>query len=99
MSDWKDLDPKGHDQNLEDWLIRLGFYDSSWGNDMCPSFHDNASGLRFWIDYLEDREIEENTRYEVCQYEPGEDGAAGSSWTTWSRSASRSSMTLMMKKR
>lgn len=82
MSDWKDLDPKGYDENFARWLTALGFYDSSWKNDMCPSFHDEASGLRVWIDYLEDPEIEDSPRYELCQYAPGEDAAAGEHFGT-----------------
>lgn len=60
MTSWKSMDQTGHDQSIQDTLENLCFEDSSWGNDMCASFHSDESGLRLWIDYKDpaDRECE-----------------------------------------
>lgn len=38
--------------SIESELIKLGFIDSSWGNDVSPSFElDNNIKLRLWVDF------------------------------------------------
>ena len=38
--------------------IPSGFTDSSWHNDICPSFYDEARKLRLFINYLDPEERE-----------------------------------------
>jgi hypothetical protein len=44
-----------------------GFVDSSYGNDTCPSIHNETLGLTIHCDYKDDakREIEGCTRYGI----------------------------------
>jgi hypothetical protein len=47
--------------------ILPGFVDSSWRNDICPSFTSEALGLILWVDYATpaDREFPDWPRYRV----------------------------------
>lgn len=44
-----------------------GFADSSWYNDTCPSYLDEVSGLKIFIDYVDPakRECASDTRFNV----------------------------------
>lgn len=46
-----------------------GFEDASWLNDACPSFDNDAAGLRLWVNYPNprDREIEGSSRFILCR--------------------------------
>lgn len=47
--------------------IPEGFADSSWGNDACPSFTNEAAGLRIWVDFVDpsQRELPESKRFGI----------------------------------
>lgn len=54
----------GFDLKLEEAeLSKLGFNDTSWGNDICPSFERGS--LRVWINYLDPnlRDLDWGKRY------------------------------------
>jgi len=48
-------------------LKKLGFYDSSWKNDMCPSFTNSKLGIRVWVDHPKKhrRELENAKKFTV----------------------------------
>ncbi|KRR21687.1 hypothetical protein CQ13_06450 [Bradyrhizobium retamae] len=52
-----------------------GFVDSSWGNDVCPSFTNEAAKLVIWCDYPkpEEREFPEWLRFHVCAIDESAD--------------------------
>lgn len=56
--------------------IPAGFEDSSWCNDMCPSFTSEALGLVIWVDHSErdKREFPEIERF--CVQSTDDEGAA-----------------------
>jgi hypothetical protein len=47
--------------------IPAGFLDTSWRNDVCPSFTSDPLGLTLWIDYLNpaDREYPAWSRFRL----------------------------------
>ncbi|WP_047308801.1 hypothetical protein [Rhodopseudomonas palustris] len=51
--------------------ILPGFADSSWRNDVCPSFTSEALGLVLWVDFADPmrREFPEWDRYRVTSEE------------------------------
>ena len=53
--------------------IPAGFEDTSWHNDVCPSFTSDACGLTIWVDYpkSQDREFEESVRFSVAPQKDG----------------------------
>ncbi len=53
--------------------IPAGFGDTSWHNDMCPSFTSDQVGLTIWVDFAnpEQREYPEWPRYRVTPQEAG----------------------------
>ncbi len=67
---WIDWDAPGHDAEIEAWLIANGFEDTTWHNDICPSFHHDAKGLRLWIYELDlsDREGADSPRFVLCKW-------------------------------
>lgn len=70
---WQSLDPKGHSEAIQRWLEIHNFSDSSWHNDISPSFQNDARELRLWIDNLaEDEREESGWRFELHQYNDGE---------------------------
>lgn len=66
---WIDWDAPGHDAEIEAWLLANGFEDTTWHNDICPSFHNDAKGLRLWINELDlsDREGD-GPRFALCKW-------------------------------
>lgn len=68
---WEAMDPKGYSPEIAGWLKLHGFEDSSWHNDISPSF-ERPSGqgddvtLRLWIDNaaIEERDGA-NPRFEL----------------------------------
>jgi hypothetical protein len=50
-------------------LLALGLVDSSWGNDVCPSFTHEGLKILVWVDHPDQdmREIETNPRYCISQ--------------------------------
>lgn len=50
-----------------------GFLDTSWHNDVCPSFTSDAIGLTLWIDYAnpEDREHPSWSRFRLESQDHG----------------------------
>jgi len=69
MDTWQNLDPKGWDESIQLWLEDRGFKDSSWHNDMCPSFIHEDREWRVWIDDSSpaEREVEGASRFELHQ--------------------------------
>lgn len=68
--------------------LPCGFDDSSWHNDMCPSYINEMLGLRIFIDYpnIYDREIQKHAErfivYALDENEqPNEDLLATDDWT------------------
>jgi len=58
-----------------DVTLPAGFEDSSWHNDVCPSWSkqlDNGNYLRLWVDYtaIEDREYKEGGRFCLQLHSP-----------------------------
>ncbi len=58
MDTWQSLDPQGYCEHIEKYLEQHGFEDSSWHNDISPSFErpiGDGSDLayRLWIDQLD----------------------------------------------
>jgi len=54
---------------IEAYLTGNGFENSSWGNDICPSFINVKARVQVWLDY-EDKEQREDptaTRFALCQ--------------------------------
>jgi hypothetical protein len=49
------------------------FDDSSWKNDVCPSYSSELFGLRIWIDYVDpaQREIDQGERFLVTPLDDG----------------------------
>jgi len=47
--------------------IPAGFVDSSWKNDICPSFSNEALNLKIWVDFEDTalREFADGTRFHV----------------------------------
>ena len=47
------------------------FDDSSWKNDVCPSYSSDAFNLRIWIDYVDpaQREVDQDNRFIVSDLE------------------------------
>jgi hypothetical protein len=43
--------------------IPAGFVDTSWHNDVCPSFTSDSAGLIIWIDYLDPANREFGAKY------------------------------------
>lgn len=43
-------------------LISIGFQDTSWGNDVCPSFENEKLKIRVWVDHS-DSELREISGY------------------------------------
>ena len=75
MTSWAHLDPKGYDEKIETQLRDLGFIDSSWHNDISPSFHHEERRLRLWIDYIDedDQETEDEFRFVLHRYSVTDD--------------------------
>ena len=49
--------------------IPIGFIDSSWHNDNCPSWYDEQSHLKLWIDYADpDMRDSPGPRFALQQY-------------------------------
>ena len=50
-----------------------GFIDTSWENDICPSFTSDVLGLTIWVDYphAADREYPEWARFRVTPQDHG----------------------------
>ncbi len=67
---WSAWDPKGYDPTIMDDLLARGFYDSTWHNDVCPSFINEAAGLRLWI-YEADMNVRElrEPRFILCKFD------------------------------
>jgi len=61
-----------HPLTVPEFLLRAPWQDTSWGNDACPSFVDEARLLQVWVDYdkWEDRECDGNTKFTVCSITP-----------------------------
>ncbi len=53
--------------------IPASFVDSSWHNDACPCFINEAAGLIIWVDYAEPsaREYPDQARFHVSRYDQG----------------------------
>ena len=49
-----------------DVVIPEGFKDTSWHNDICPSF--SSATHKIWVDYANptDRELEYQSRFTLC---------------------------------
>jgi hypothetical protein len=41
-------------KNQSEYLLKIGFEDTSWGNDVSPSFELPGSKYRVWIDHPKD---------------------------------------------
>ncbi len=84
---WALWDSRGHDPEIEKWLLAEGFEDSTWHNDICPSFHHAGKGLRLWIYEAEmaDRETREGEepRFELHQWNGDEFELVIASGETW----------------
>jgi len=51
--------------DFDDTISFDGFTDTSWHNDMCPSFHydlGHGVGIRVWVDY-KDKSLRESQDY------------------------------------
>jgi len=65
------------DTGLLTVLELLGFENSSWQNDVCPSYTlDHQSGereLRVWVEFdnVDERENPDSCKYGVCYYSAG----------------------------
>jgi hypothetical protein len=48
--------------------IPADFVDTSWHNDACPSFTNEALNLRVWVDFADpaDREFDDARRFGLC---------------------------------
>lgn len=82
---WKSLDGEGYDPAIESFLLNHDFEDTSWHNDMTPSFtrslKNAENSFRLCIDYADParREVAE-ARFELQLYTEGEFvGTIGSS--------------------
>lgn len=67
-----------------------GFDDSTWCNDTCPSFINEAAGLVIFIDYAnpEDREFPETPRFSLGIWDDGSTGEniiATDDWSEFQR--------------
>ncbi len=52
-----------------EFQIPAGFVDSSWHNDSCPSWFDEQSWLKLWIDYADpDKRESPGPRFALQQY-------------------------------
>jgi hypothetical protein len=53
--------------------LPYGFSDSSWHNDVCPSYSSELFGLRIWIDYVDpaQREVDQDERFLVTPLDDG----------------------------
>ena len=49
MSEWEQMIEQF--KNEIGLPIRIGFYDSSYGNDICPSMANDYLGIQIFIDY------------------------------------------------
>lgn len=52
-----------------------GWTDRSWKNEPCPCFIHEMSGLVLWVDYPENRELDDCPRFVVQRCTSREDGA------------------------
>lgn len=50
-----------------------GFVETSWHNDMCPSFTSDEIGMTLWIDYphADDREFPDSKRFVIQSQDHG----------------------------
>ncbi len=78
------MDPDGWMQSIESWLLMHGFTDTSWGNDVSPSFHNDERELRLWIDDFDTAKRDGSApRFELHQYNDGEFTYALGHSETW----------------
>lgn len=58
-------------------VMPAGFTDTSWKNDVCPSFTHEAARLVLWVDYPDpaNREVQGGSRFILCTMKDG--GASG----------------------